>query len=555
MLETTVRNLSSSQLRELENFGSKVNKFGANFAVCNVDGELVLVCDGGLFKSDRKQLIRLGMQVLDRDNAVDKVVEEGKVLASVLACGSGPAGHVGLIDLGEEENDIDNAERVKEENPVGYCTLKTVLSEILSLFAENFHRVSTAEEQIEIISSELSETYEELMLLHKLSTHMKVTEPDSNFLQMACDSLTDLVSVEGIAILLEKTIDNSKKLVLVAGSGLLDVDDQMATMLHSRLLEELNSGREAILDSEVDSPFKYDWPENIKNIIAVPLLGKTGSKDHFIESGYNANSLIGLMVAINIIGKADFDSVDSKLFYSVANSCAVFIENGKLFMDLQELFIGALKSLTSSIDAKDEYTRGHSERVAFISRWIAERLSGDQALSEEQIQKVYLAGLLHDIGKLGIDEAVLRKKGKLTNEELDCIKKHPLVGADILGGIKQMRDIVPGVLYHHERIDGKGYPDGLTNDKIPLIGKILSVADSFDAMTSKRTYREAMTVEQSLEEIEKCSGTQFDENVSRVFLNSDVYYLWSFIQEELTEDFGTGNLSQYGAVAVGTLIR
>jgi HD-GYP domain-containing protein (c-di-GMP phosphodiesterase class II) len=555
MLETKVRNLSSPQSHELRNFGSRVNRFGANFAVCNVNGELVLVCDGGLFRSDRERLIRLGMEVLGRDSGVNKVVEEGKVLTSVLACGSEPAGYVGLIDLGEKENDINNDERVKEENPPGYCTRKTVLSEMLSLFAENFHRVSTAEKQIEIISSELSETYEELMLLHKLSTHMKVTEPDSNFLQMACDSLTDLVSVEGIAILLEKTIDNDKKFILVAGSGLLDIDDQMAAMLYSRLLEELNSGREAILDSEVDSPFKYDWPANIKNVIAVPLLGKTVSKDNFIENCFNTNNLIGLMVAINIIGKADFDSVDAKLFYSVANSCAVFIENGKLFMDLQELFIGALKSLTSSIDAKDEYTRGHSERVAFVSRWIAERLSGEQALSEEQIRKVYLAGLLHDIGKLGIDEAVLRKKGKLTNEELDCIKRHPRVGADILGGIKQMHDIVPGVLYHHERIDGKGYPDGLTNDEIPLIGKILSVADSFDAMTSKRTYREAMTVEQSLEEIEKCARTQFDENVSRVFLDSDVYYLWSLIQEEFAEDLGTGNLSQYGALAVGTLIR
>jgi HD-GYP domain-containing protein (c-di-GMP phosphodiesterase class II) len=261
------------------------------------------------------------------------------------------------------------------------------------------------------------------------------------------------------------------------------------------------------------------------------------------------------MVAVNRIDKPDFDSTDVKLFDSVAGSCAVFIENGRLFTDLKELFIGSLKALTSSIDAKDQYTRGHSDRVAFVSRWIAERLSAQEALDGEQIHKVYLAGLLHDIGKIGIDEAVLRKKGKLTEEELDRIKKHPSIGAGILHSIKQMRDIVPGVLCHHERLDGKGYPGGLVDGQIPLTGKIVGLADSFDAMTSKRTYREARTVEQAIAEVEKGIGTQFDEKVARAFLDSDIYQLWDIIQGSLSEVSRGSSFSEYGTAAVGTLIR
>jgi HD-GYP domain-containing protein (c-di-GMP phosphodiesterase class II) len=426
---------------------------------------------------------------------------------------------------------------------------------MLALLAEKFQAVAKAEEQIEMVSTELAQVYEELVLLHKLSTNMKVTEPDANFLQMACDNLTNIVSVEGIAILLEKTINDEKQLVLAAGSGLIDIDERITAILHIRLGEEISSGKEALLDSEVDSPFRYDWSGSIKNIIAVPLFGKEKAESHFAESAQNVNYIIGLIVAVNRIDRPDFDSTDAKLFNSVANGCAVFIENGRLFKDLKELFIGSLKALTSSIDAKDPYTRGHSERVAFISRWIAERLAEEELLQKEEMHRIYLAGLLHDIGKIGIDESVLRKKGKLTREEINHIRAHPSIGAGILSGIKQMRDIVPGVLSHHERIDGKGYPNGLTGPKIPLIGKIVGLADSFDAMTSKRTYRGAMTVEQTLAEIEKETGTQFDEEIGRVFINSDVYQLWDIIQGGFTDIYGTGNFSEYGTVAVGTLIR
>ena len=569
-MDTIRNNITTSQLCELEKFGGRITKFGVNFAVFNARGELVLLCEGERFKSSREQLTEWTRQALDQSgmkscpDAADVSVQQfgdeniafGVVLKSARVCNKS-RGAVGtaLIDLGDtlstharnvscNEGDIDPV-RIDSEYFV----------EMLRLLAEKFQAETKAEEQIEMVGTELAQTYEELVLLHRLSTNMKVTEADSNFLQMACDSLTEIVSVEGIAILLEKAIDDERHWVIAAGSGLIDMDEQTAAILHSRLTDDINNGKEALLDSEVDSSFRYDWPSRINNIIAVPLFGKEKADSHYTGTNKTCNSIMGFMVAINRIGKQDFDSTDVKLFNSVAGGCAVFIENGRLFKDLKELFIGSLKALTSSIDAKDTYTHGHSERVAFISRWIAERLSEQEPLEEEEIHKVYLAGLLHDIGKIGVEEAVLRKNGKLTEQEFSRIKKHPSIGAGILREIKQMRDIVPGVLCHHERIDGRGYPNGLVGEEIPMTGKIVGLADSFDAMTSRRTYRNAMTVEEALAEIERGLGTQFDEKIGRIFLESDVYRLWDIIRDGFGEIYGSNSSEEYGTAAVGTLIR
>ncbi len=131
-----------------------------------------------------------------------------------------------------------------------------------------------------------------------------------------------------------------------------------------------------------------------------------------------------------------------------------------------------------------------------------------------------MAGLLHDVGKIGVPEAVLQKTGRLTTEEFEQIKKHPEIGARILQDIKQIEDIIPGVLHHHERYDGKGYPAGLAGENIPLMGRIICLADCFDAMTSSRTYRKALPLEVALTEIRRCSGTQFDPRLAEVFLGT-----------------------------------
>lgn len=418
---------------------------------------------------------------------------------------------------------------------------KQYISHIVNEIVENFVASEAVPLQIEKFSTELSRAYEEIILLYNLSTNMKVTQSNASYLQMACDQLTQLVQVEGIAIFIDRRIDGQRQLALSAGSGVISIDPVQADILQMHLLAELQGGKDALVDSNQDGDFKYQWPETVRNILAVPL--------------GNDERMRGFLVATNVLDKEDFDTTDIKLFTSVANQCLVFIENNRLFDDLKELFIGCLKALTNSIDAKDQYTRGHSERVAFISRWIAEHLAQVRPLSEKQIHNTYLAGLLHDIGKIGITEAVLRKNGRLTDEERAIIQSHPKIGAGILSGIRQMEEVVPGVLGHHERMDGKGYPNGLVGDQIPIIARIISLADAFDAMTSRRVYRDAMNLSKALSIIEGAIGTQFDEEIARVFLNSDIDKLWHIIQDGFIESWDYSNFDEYGVEAVGALVR
>jgi HD-GYP domain-containing protein (c-di-GMP phosphodiesterase class II) len=561
--------LASMQLRELQALGERLVQFRVNFAVVDAGGQIAILLNAGAFESDAQQIVGAAQEVLAKpvespgpahEMPVWQFVDGHTLLAAALAgpppaVGSREPLGVAVIDLGDVSQRPGNAARVAHDGANGPAPEEQYLGEMLGLLARNFQGAVRTDEQIEMIGTELARVYEELVLLHKIGTNMRVTESDTNFMQLACDSLTDIVLVEGIVVLLERDIEDERKLVISAGSGLIDIDERMAAVLHSRLVDEVAKGREALLDSEVDAPFRFNWPENVRNIIAVPLCTKEKSDSGLSHRARSDLSIIGLMVAVNRIDKPDFDSTDIKLFTSVASSCAVFIENGRLFRDLKELFVGSLKALTSSIDAKDQYTRGHSERVAMISRWIAERLSERQPLDEEQIHNVWLAGLLHDIGKIGIDEQVLRKNGKLTPEERECIQRHPSIGASILRGIKQMRDIVPGVLCHHERIDGTGYPDGLRGDEIPLTGKIVGLADSFDAMTSRRVYRDALSVEHALDEIRRGLGAQFDEVVGTVFLESDVHHLWDLIQGDSVQVYGAADLADYGTTAVESLLR
>lgn len=546
--------LDASQRRDLEKFGERLARFGVNFAVVSTEGSLVVRVSGGRFESDGDRLLEAGRDILARaaqqqyegaEIPVWQLVEASVLIGVPLLrppVASGyrdPAG-VALLDLGDPFSAGAHVEHFQE---------------MLRLSARNFQTSIRTEEQIETVGVELARVYEELVLLHRISMNMRVTESDTNFLQLACDSLTDIVLVEGIAVLLERATDGDPRPVVAAGSGLIDIDESMAAALYGRLSDELSRGREALLDSEVDSPFRYAWPASVRNIIAVPLCAKDKGESNTVRRGKGTASIIGVMVAVNRVDKPDFDSTDIKLFTSVASGCAVFVENGRLFNDLKELFVGSLKALTNSIDAKDQYTRGHSERVALISRWLAERIAEREPLDEDQIHKIYLAGLLHDIGKIGIDESVLRKNGKLTPEERACICRHPSIGASILRGIKQMREIVPGVLCHHERFDGHGYPDGLAGDGIPLTGKIVGLADSFDAMTSRRTYRDALSVGHALDEIRKGLGTQFDPKIGAIFLESDIDRLWEIIQEDSRESYDTGHFADYGVEAIGTLLR
>ena len=190
---------------------------------------------------------------------------------------------------------------------------------------------------------------------------------------------------------------------------------------------------------------------------------------------------------------------------------------------MEKISLQMVQALANTIDAKDSYTNGHSTRVAEYSVMLARRMN----YTGEKLEHLYYAALLHDIGKIGVPREIINKPSKLTDEEYAIIKSHPQIGSDILKEITEIPDIAIGARYHHERYDGKGYPDGLCGEDIPELARIIGVADAYDAMTSKRSYRDVLAQEIVREEIEKGKGTQFDSKIAEIMLeliDEDVNY-------------------------------
>ncbi|MEM7474107.1 MAG: HD-GYP domain-containing protein [Planctomycetota bacterium] len=231
----------------------------------------------------------------------------------------------------------------------------------------------------------------------------------------------------------------------------------------------------------------------------------------------------GFLVAIDRTNKnnltqtpihdAEFGSVDVGLLEEAAVLLSTQIQNLRLLMQSNELFLGTLQAMSSTIDARDPYTQGHSERVARLSYDLAQILG----LPNEACHEIFLSGVLHDIGKIGIPDDVLLKPGKLTDEEFEIIKQHPVIGHRIVERLGHLQFTLPGVLYHHERWDGKGYPHQLQGQSIPLMARIMAVADAFDAMTSSRPYRKAMPLEKAHAIINAGAGEQWDAEVVQCF--------------------------------------
>jgi HD-GYP domain-containing protein (c-di-GMP phosphodiesterase class II) len=238
--------------------------------------------------------------------------------------------------------------------------------------------------------------------------------------------------------------------------------------------------------------------------------------------------IIGMLNAYSYRKGVKFSEGQRKMLYVLGSRAAVSIENARLYeslvhankglteanVSLEENFRQTIIGFAHALEESDRYTRGHSERVANYARLIAIGMR----LPEPEIENVVKSGLLHDVGKIGIRNDRLNKPGKLTPEELAMFRTHPAKGKRILEPIPFMRDIIPGCYCHHEAWDGSGYPRGLQSHNIPLCGRIVAVADAYDAMTSDRAYRKALPHEIACGELERCVGTQFDPAIVQVFL-------------------------------------
>lgn len=237
-----------------------------------------------------------------------------------------------------------------------------------------------------------------------------------------------------------------------------------------------------------------------KSLLAAPLVvkGKT----------------IGVLEAINKLDGV-FERGDLDLLIFLANQVAPAIENASLYAELREVFHETALTLSDALECRDTYTGGHTRRVCEYSLAIGESLG----LSAGVLDKLKLSAILHDIGKIGVDDAILRKAGPLNPEEFLQMKQHTRFGSDILQQVRSMAEIIPGVLYHHEKYDGSGYPEALKGEDIPILARIIAVADTYDAMTTDRPYRKGLSMETALEELRRGSGTQFDAIIVNAFIH------------------------------------
>ncbi len=240
---------------------------------------------------------------------------------------------------------------------------------------------------------------------------------------------------------------------------------------------------------------------NPRSFVAVPLITR--------------NKVIGILAAERLKGLSDFSSNDLEYMMNFCSQIAISLENARLIDSMKQSFVSSILSLASALEAKDPYTRGHSNRVATYSTIIARKYG----LDDERVESIRLMALMHDIGKIGVPDEIIDKPGKLTNEEFGKIKQHPNNGLRIIEPLLKKNPDLSYVKSHHERYDGKGYPDGLAGKGIPLEASIMAISDSFDAMTSDRPYRSAMSREEALLECKENKGKQFHPEITDIFMD------------------------------------
>lgn len=267
------------------------------------------------------------------------------------------------------------------------------------------------------------------------------------------------------------------------------------------------SGEPVLIRNVQEHP---DWSNRVdessgfvtKSMITVPLTVK--------------GKVLGSLQLLNKKQCEFFNEADVSLAVALASQSAMALHNSQMYDELQQMFLSMIRTLAKVLDARDPYTAGHSERVANYSVWIAGKLG----MAADKKKELYKAALLHDVGKIGIPDDILRKPDRLTKEEYDSIKLHTVIGADILSNMepkRAMADVIQTARSHHERMDGSGYPDGLKGNEISLFARIVGVADTFDAMTTARSYSKGMPYRDAAEELIRCKDTLFDSAIVDAF--------------------------------------
>ncbi len=354
---------------------------------------------------------------------------------------------------------------------------------------------------------ELKRSIKELSTLHEVGSLVTPTLDHTVVRRRAIAAITKLMRAETGSLLVVDPESNElyfevalgdkgkrlKEVRLNAGEGIAGwvAKHGRAAVVHDVALDRR-------FQPGVDRHSKFQT----RNMICVPVKMK--------------GEVIGVLQAINKLGDGSFTSEDKKLFGLLSNQVAVALESARLYEEIRDTFYATSSALAEAIETRDPYTGGHTKRVLEYCLAIAKELK----LSGAEVEVLRLSAVLHDVGKIGIEDSILKKNAPLNHEEQMIMKSHPEMGVEILKHVPHLKDIIPGMLHHHERIDGMGYPHRMAGDSIPLSAKIISVADTYDAMTTTRPYRTGLPPEKALKELAKHSGRQFDPKVVDAFLRA-----------------------------------
>lgn len=366
-------------------------------------------------------------------------------------------------------------------------------------------------------------------------TMILVHEPDT-LIKMIVRMIVQKVRVDHAGILLHDRERDTYVLTVSGGTaGLkipkgfarMDADNPLISFFRNRLDKHILDNGALVYDKAKKIAKKKDLEDWLRQALTKALRQLDIFEASVCIPSYFRNELLGLLLLGNKRGGRKFGQDELNFFVALASNVAMAIRNASLFKELEleldkrkRLFIHTTVALAAAIDAKDHYTHGHTERVTNLSLEITKKLSQKNKTDFNQkfFEDLHIAALLHDIGKIGISESILNKDGPLSPEEKKRMQEHPVVGVTILQPIRELEAASLGVKYHHEKFDGSGYPEKLKGDQIPLIASIISVADSFDAMTTDRPYRKGFSKKEAIEEIQRESGKQFSPRIAETLV-------------------------------------
>lgn len=396
---------------------------------------------------------------------------------------------IGMLEI--DRIDINDPFGDREKAIVkGIASQMSIALENAALFEESMEKAIDLSRRIEMIS-----------VMHEIDRSILSTLEPQEILEKTATMVNRLIPCDGVTVAM---VDRERGgFVCVAGWG-IDLPEGILAFNSTAATEVIRARRTELIQD-------LSQAEKL-----LPV------EEHFLKVGFY--SYVGIPITVkdeaigvlNIVAKkrAAFTHENLSTLEKLASQMAVALENARLLTDMKDLFIGTIKSLSQAIDAKSPWTKGHSDRVTEYTLQIGKEMG----LQDKELEVLRVAGLLHDIGKIGTHDTILNKPGKLASAEYEIIKEHPARGSELLLSINQLRHIIPWIRGHHERLDGTGYPDGLKGDEIPLQAKMLAVADAFDAMTAERPYRKTPGREKAIEELKKNVGTQFDPKVVEAFL-------------------------------------